>query len=200
MGAELGCYTVWTTYQGVEGPKVPTAGGKKGEPRQYIQLGRTEKVSAHRLSWVFENPDGNFDLLADEKVEASHLCGHSRCCNGLHISFEPRAYNQSRSYCLWQWEDRAVSPPRMIDVCTHLPKCLCRGNVYEAVIAPWTATKKLEGEPDLPPLPRRLEEQSVIDLPSLPWASDNPPESEALNSDSWADLSDDTEMMMASLV
>jgi hypothetical protein len=94
-------------------------------------------VAAHRLAWVFDNPAGNFALLSDDRVEASHLCFHSRCVNGLHIAMEPRAYNQSRSYCLFQWVDSSVNPPRIIDVCPHLPKCMRRGEVLGSVIDPW---------------------------------------------------------------
>jgi Zinc-binding loop region of homing endonuclease len=200
QGAELGCFTIWSENRGVWGPKVPTAGGKKGEPRQYVQLGGTEKVLAHRLGWVFQNPDGKFTSLTDDKVEASHLCFRARCCNGMHLAMEPRAYNQSRSYCLWQWEDRTVYPARTIDVCPHFPKCLRRGEIYESVIAPWTAAKKLESEPIIPSIPQELGDQpkSSILLSSLNEASENPPESQAL-SDDLEEVSDDFEIMMAQL-
>ena len=148
-GAELGCLTVWTSFRGVSGPKKPTAGGAKGGPRQYVQLGGEEKVAAHRLAWLVDNPRGDFSLFFDTSVEASHLCSSSRCCVGTHIEFEPRPYNQSRSYCLFVWEDRSVDPPRLIDVCTHFPKCLQRGAVYAGIVAPWTTAQLARARGDL---------------------------------------------------
>jgi Zinc-binding loop region of homing endonuclease len=138
VGRGLGCVTVYVTFRGVYGPKVPTAGGAASGPRQYVQLGGTEKVLAHRLAWVFAKPGRDFTLLTDASVEASHLCGNSLCCNGEHIVMEPRAVNQSRSYCLHAWEDSSVFPPNMIDVCLHYPKCMRRGQVWESVVQPWT--------------------------------------------------------------
>lgn len=135
----MGCQTVYVTFRGVYGAKVPTAGGTARGPRQYVQLGGTEKVLAHRLAWVFARPGRDFTLLTDGNVEASHLCGNSLCCYGEHIVMEPRAVNQSRSYCLCTWMDSSVYPPRRIDVCLHYPKCLRRGEVWELVVVPWTA-------------------------------------------------------------
>ena len=166
--------TPWSQFRGVWGPKVPTAGGAKGGLRQYVQLGGEEKVAAHRLGWVFTNPAGDFTLLTDPKVEASHLCFFSRCCNGLHLAMEPRPYNQSRSYCLCFWIDDSVDPPRKIDVCLHFPKCLRRGPLWEEIVAPWTAAAtaaasaaqdRLSGELSLP-IPS-IEEGSSQDSTSL---------------------------------
>ncbi len=136
----MGCKTVWVTFRGLKGPKKPTAGGSGSGPRQYVQLGGSEKVLAHRLAWVFARTGRDFTLLTDPGVEASHLCGNSLCCNGEHIAMEPRSVNQSRSYCLHTWTDTTVSPPNVFDVCLHFPKCLKRGSVWEKVVRPWTVS------------------------------------------------------------
>jgi hypothetical protein len=184
-GLDMGCKTVWALFRGNKGPKVPTAGGK-GDNRQYIQLGGTEKVAAHRLAWIIDNPVGNFALLSDARVEASHLCFRSRCVNGLHIAMEPRAYNQSRSYCLWRWVDSSVYPARWVDVCPHFPKCLRRGDLLEKVIDPWNEELAVGAEPSLPPsgnpsstggISRRMDEL----LTSFARASSVEPESSILS-------------------
>ena len=129
---------VYVTFRGSYGPKKPTAGGVASGPRQYVQLGGAEKVLAHRLAWVFAREGRDFALLTDTRVEASHLCGNPLCCNGEHIAMEPRAVNQSRSYCLHTWEDTSIDPPNIINVCLHYPRCLRRGGVWETVVRPWT--------------------------------------------------------------
>lgn len=173
---------MWSRFRGVWGPKQPTAGNAPGGERRYIQLGGTEKVLAHRLAWVFQNPAGSFAFLASTDVEASHLCGHSLCCNGLHIAMEPRAYNQSRSFCLCTWEIRdplGSDAPRHVSVCTHYPKCLRRADVYQEVIAPWTDRLSSAAEPPLPLLSPDME--GLLDealISSQLWAS-FAPESES---------------------
>lgn len=197
----MGCKTVWVFFQGKNGPKVPTAGGK-GDNRQYIQLGGTEKVAAHRLAWVMDNPAGNFALLSDTRVEASHLCFRTRCVNGLHIAMEPRAYNQSRSYCLWRWVDNSIYPPRYVDVCPHFPKCLRRGDLLEKVIDPWNQEVFAMAEPSLPPpgtpspvggISSRIDEL----LSSFARASSVEPESAILSENAPSSATD--EAMMALL-
>ena len=178
QGEELGCVTVYVQTRGQWAPKQPTAGNAPGGGRRYVQLGRNEKVLAHRLGWVFDNPSGDFGLLASTDVEASHLCGHSLCCNGNHIAMEPRAYNQSRSFCLCTWEIRdplGSDAPRTISVCTHYPLCLRRADVYQEVIAPWTDRVSSAAEPSLPPMPQGTEPvMGQTLLSSHLWASWTP--------------------------
>ena len=115
-GIELGCRTVWATFRGVYGPKAPTSGGTSNGPRMYVQVGRDQKMAAHRLAWAFDNPCGDFAALSNPQLEASHLCASTRCCVGTHIAMEPRAYNQSRSYCLHHWDDVTCVPPPVVSM------------------------------------------------------------------------------------
>ena len=180
QGAELGCYTIWVTVKGARAPKVPTAGSTIKGQRQYVQLGKAEKVMAHRLAWAFENPAGNFASLEHSGLESSHLCHHPRCCNGRHIEMEPRDYNQSRSYCLWRLEDGAVFPSQ-IDVCPHFPKCLRRPDTIERVITPWTLAMRVKAglESSLPELPSGAMDSTARALSSLSLrASEITPESD----------------------
>ena len=49
----------------------------------------------------------------NEHDEASHLCGHSRCVNPLHLVWEPMGINASRNEC------HHYNVP-----CNHSPKCI----------------------------------------------------------------------------
>ena len=41
--------------------------------RMYVQVGKSEKVAAHRLAWAFENPVCNFSVFSNAGLEARYL-------------------------------------------------------------------------------------------------------------------------------
>ena len=39
------------------------------DSRMYVQVGKLEKVAAHRLAWAFDNPVGDFSVVSNAGLE-----------------------------------------------------------------------------------------------------------------------------------